>query len=397
MSLPVGVALLLICCIGNAELWVILINRRHALPIKDHLLRRIRKVHDVGMTVVPLVLLVYVGLSQNGILRGGAFANLSWVQQALVCATAMGFLPFTIGVIRYQLRRLPAAVTIEHSEILAPLQSVTDSDTHQSMIGTASKLVQSLPGNQIWQLEVNCKHFHFCMQSPKANLKSVRLAHFSDVHLIGRPGHAWQQFLFDELIRLQPDAYVFTGDLLDRKEWIDFAGEQFERLTKVAPVYFILGNHDWHLDWKSIRETLRQKGAHDFGERAETVTVNGCRILFAGTEAPWIGRHPEIPRRSSEDFRILLSHTPDQRDFAVANDIDLMLSGHNHGGQIVLPLIGPVYSPSQYGVRYAGGCFQHHELLMHVSRGTGAKDPLRFRCPPEISLLHLKQVSNQSQ
>ena len=54
----------------------------------------------------------------------------------------------------------------------------------------------------------------------------------------------------------------------------------------------------------------------------------------------------------------------------------LVLAGHNHGGQVVLPVLGPVYAPSRYGVRYAGGCFRRGDTMMHVGRGLGGIDPL---------------------
>ena len=273
------------------------------------------------------------------------------------------------------------------------------------MYGTASSIIRRFPGNQIWQLEVNRKRFELTRQRPAKPVtastvtppvKSLTLAHFSDVHLIGQPGRAWQKYLVDELIDLKPDAFVFTGDLLDRMEWLPFVHEQFQRMSEVAPGYFILGNHDWHLDWQTIRETLQKAGWTDLGERHLLTSINGCDVLIAGTEAPWLGTNPIVPAPGPEDFRILLSHAPDQRDYAVTSQFDLMLSGHNHGGQITLPIIGPVYSPSQFGVRYAGGCFRHKDLMMHVSRGTGSKDPLRFRCPPEISLLTLQRMPDHS-
>ena len=74
----------------------------------------------------------------------------------------------------------------------------------------------------------------------------------------------------------------------------------------------------------------------------------------------------------------------------ILDKIDLILCGHTHGGQVVLPIIGPVYTPSVYGVQYAGGIFEHKGLLMHVSRGVGAKDLLRWNCCPEITLLELE-------
>ena len=77
----------------------------------------------------------------------------------------------------------------------------------------------------------------------------------------------------------------------------------------------------------------------------------------------------------------------------MASDMDLMLCGHLHGGQVILPLIGPIYAPSKYGVMYCGGMYECGNLLIHVSRGVGAMDPLRWNCLPEISLLELQIVA----
>lgn len=396
MSLVAGIVILLICCIGNAELWVILINRLHALRFRHSDLQKMRKLHDVGLVVIPLVLIFSIGFGRNGLLLGGAFSELSLVKQGLLVLTGLGLIPFLIGVLRFQMRRQPVRMSTTDSTILKPLSEASASAVINSMYGDAPRFLRRFPGNQVWELEVSRKRIVIPRRrnQPAADLsqKSMTLAHFTDVHFTGCPGEAWQEFLFDELIKLKPDAFVFTGDLLDRSDWLPFAAKQFKRLAEMAPGYFILGNHDWHLDWEAIREDLTATGWMDLGESYTEATLNGCQVLLAGTEAPWLGQNPEVPVAAKEDFRVLLSHAPDQRDYAIANDFDLMLAGHNHGGQITLPLIGPVYSPSRFGVRYAGGCFEHKGMLMHVSRGTGAKDSLRLRCPPEISLLTLAQA-----
>jgi predicted MPP superfamily phosphohydrolase len=91
------------------------------------------------------------------------------------------------------------------------------------------------------------------------------------------------------------------------------------------------------------------------------------------------------------DFRILLSHSPDQFAWAARNRIDLMLSGHNHGGQIRLPLLGPVFMPSLYSRRYDRGFFRKGPTLLHVSQGISGQHPVRFGgCVPEISRFVLR-------
>lgn len=120
---------------------------------------------------------------------------------------------------------------------------------------------------------------------------------------------------------------------------------------------------------------------------AELLMVDNRRVLLGGSERPWMGHAPPPAGDTDCDVRILLSHTPDQFRFAKQCGYQLMVSGHTHGGQVVLPIIGPVYAPSIYGVSYAAGLFVMDELVLHVSRGMGAKDPLRWRCPPECTIL----------
>ena len=90
-------------------------------------------------------------------------------------------------------------------------------------------------------------------------------------------------------------------------------------------------------------------------------------------------------------LRFLLAHGPDQFAWAQQNDFDLVLVGHNHGGQVRLPLLGAILAPSLSGTRYAGGVFRRGNTVMHVSRGTGSHTPLRWNCPPEVALLTLSQ------
>jgi predicted MPP superfamily phosphohydrolase len=103
------------------------------------------------------------------------------------------------------------------------------------------------------------------------------------------------------------------------------------------------------------------------------------------------GAEPEGLKGCPEDgFRLCLSHTPDHLPWARRHGIDLMLAGHVHGGQIRLPVIGSVFVPSRYGRRYDCGTFHEPPTLLHVSRGLGGEEPLRFNCRPEVTKLILR-------
>jgi predicted MPP superfamily phosphohydrolase len=120
--------------------------------------------------------------------------------------------------------------------------------------------------------------------------------------------------------------------------------------------------------------------------------------LMAGLELPWFGSYPIVPAVSAPSpsarslFRVLLSHTPDYLPWARQEQYNLMLAGHNHGGQIRLPGLGALITPSSYGSRYASGLYHEPPTLLHVSRGLSGLPPLRLNCPPEIALLVLQSA-----
>jgi predicted MPP superfamily phosphohydrolase len=114
-------------------------------------------------------------------------------------------------------------------------------------------------------------------------------------------------------------------------------------------------------------------------------------VILAGDEQPWFGTAPDLSTAPSpeEAFRILVAHTPDRYPWAQEHGFGLMLAGHNHGGQIRIPLLGPIVSPSRYGVKYASGVFHEPPTTLHVSRGLSALHLLRFNCQPELTKLVL--------
>ena len=93
-------------------------------------------------------------------------------------------------------------------------------------------------------------------------------------------------------------------------------------------------------------------------------------------------------------MKILISHSPDQLKWARPFEFDLMFAGHNHGGQISFPIVGPIIAPSRYGLRYAAGTFQIGKMLMHVSRGVSAEKPIRWNSMPELGLFTIRAASN---
>ena len=183
---------------------------------------------------------------------------------------------------------------------------------------------------------------------------------------------------------------ALTGDLVDKPPFIDWIPETLGRLKARYGVYFIFGNHDLRVDFRRMQRVMEGCGLVYLGGRWKVVEVRGQPVLVAGNELPWFKPAADLaacPARSEVPFRLLLAHSPDQLPWARKGEGDLMLAGHTHGGQIRLPLIGPVFAPSRDGVQFASGLFYAPPTILNVSRGLSAELPLRMNCTPEI--IHL--------
>ncbi len=123
-------------------------------------------------------------------------------------------------------------------------------------------------------------------------------------------------------------------------------------------------------------------------------STSGAEFLSAREDRhsclPQEGRQECLPRADADALRIALAHCPDQLRWARAWGADLMLAGHTHGGQIRIPPLGAIFSPTRHGVKYVSGVFYSPPTILHVSRGVSGDIPIRWNCPPEIACLRLR-------
>ena len=155
--------------------------------------------------------------------------------------------------------------------------------------------------------------------------------------------------------------------------------------------YAILGNHDHRTRPGRARRALRRAGFADLEGRWTRLETDGSTLAIGGTSEPW-GPAIDYAAIPPADFRLLLSHSPDQFPRAAAKGVDLVLAGHNHGGQVRLPVLGPILMPSRYSRHFDRGFFRAGRSLLHVSQGLGGKHPIRYGCHPEITRLTLRAV-----
>ena len=194
---------------------------------------------------------------------------------------------------------------------------------------------------------------------------------------------------------------AITGDLVDADAYIDWIPDTLGRLNARHGVFFVLGNHDLKVDTRRLRRTLVDSGLVDLGGRWTRIEVGGSPIVLAGNELPWMPPAADMrdaPPRGPDGrpLRILLSHSPDQLDWAVAPrfrpDAGRPPARRARFG---LPLVGPILSPSRQGVRFASGTFHREPTILHVSRGLSGELPVRLNCPPELTKLVLRGGGQQ--
>ena len=184
---------------------------------------------------------------------------------------------------------------------------------------------------------------------------------------------------------------AITGDIVDSDDHHRWIVPVLGRLRWRVAAFGILGNHDARRDPVLVRRRMRRVGIRVLGNSWEQLEVRGEPLVVIGHEGPWFGPEPDLTGCPQSAFRLCLSHTPDNIHWARRNDINLMLVGHNHGGQIRFPIIGSVIVPSRYGRRYDCGTFHEPPTLLHVSRGLAGKEPVRYNCRPEVAKLVLRR------
>jgi predicted MPP superfamily phosphohydrolase len=258
--------------------------------------------------------------------------------------------------------------------------------------GTKSGWLLSLPGNQSFELELNEKEIEIPRLA--AGLDGLRIAHISDLHFTGRVAREFFDCAVDRVNEMDADIVAVTGDLVDYREFMSWLPPTLGRLKARHGVYVILGNHDCKMNLSQLRLMLGEIGLISLSGRLEQIDVQGHRIVLAGNELPWISPTSDMSecplREDVEQLRILLSHAPDQIEWAQHFDFDLMLSGHTHGGQFRIPGIGPLVCPTRLPMEYSSGVFYDSPTVLHVSRGLSGLVPLRLNCRPEITRLVLR-------
>ena len=231
-----------------------------------------------------------------------------------------------------------------------------------------------------------------------------RIAQVSDLHNKDF-GEGYGQLL-TLLSQINPDIIVVTGDLIDSRQTdLDIALEFAWQAGKIARVYYVSGNHEARVpEYEDLKIGLVKAGVVILENQKVEITREGESITLMGIDDPsfqedyLFGDSESVARQAIENlqnefdgYTILLSHRPELFDLYVETEMDLVFSGHAHGGQFRLPFIGGLVAPNQgFFPKYDAGQFKEENTTMIVSRGVGNSIiPIRINNRPEIIVARL--------
>ena len=231
------------------------------------------------------------------------------------------------------------------------------------------------------------------------------IAHVSDLHNTEMGKN--NEKLLDILREAEPDMIAITGDIIDsRNTNVEIALEFTKAAMEIAPCYYVTGNHEARVsEYDELKAGLIEQGVVVLDDERielelsdETIALLGVNdpsfetdYLFGDSETVMQSKLQEISDAENE-FTILLSHRPELFEVYADNNMDLVLSGHAHGGQFRLPFVGGLVAPNQ-GLfpKYDAGLYTDENTNMIVSRGIGNSIlPFRFNNRPEVILIELK-------
>ena len=279
----------------------------------------------------------------------------------------------------------------------------------KTILTLISFLLIILIGWTLWgntALEVN--EYEIVSDQIPQGFDGFRIAQVSDLHNAEFGEN--NSKLIELVSQTEPDIIVLTGDLIDSRQTdIKIALAFALEAMKIAPVYYVSGNHEARVsEYEDLKMDLAEAGVIVLENQKVNITREGETITLMGIDDPSFlesylfgdaegvaEQTIETLQSESDGYTVLLSHRPELFDVYVDTGMDLVFSGHAHGGQFRLPFIGGLVAPNQgFFPKYDTGLFSEGNTTMIVSRGVGNSIiPVKFNNRPEIIIAELKPVT----
>ena len=250
---------------------------------------------------------------------------------------------------------------------------------------------------------IKVEHVNLTLPRLTSAFSGLRIVQISDIHMGSWMNAERLQNVADKVAEQKPDLLFLTGDFLvghvfdrDSEVLLQDMVNILSPLANSFPSFGILGNHDYWTKSGAVRSMLKDSGIVELSNSVFTISRGNEHLHVCGVDDVW-ERHARldkvVEKLLDDSTAILLAHEPDFADIsAKTGRFDLQVSGHSHGGQVVIPFVGPPILP-YLGQKYHTGLYQVGNMLQYTNRGVGmATPPVRFNCPPEITVFTLESA-----
>jgi uncharacterized protein len=243
---------------------------------------------------------------------------------------------------------------------------------------------------------IDVNPFELYLPRLSSDFDGFRIVHVSDIHMGTWMNATRLSGIVDLINHQHADLVAITGDFVSYtiEQPLQTMLEPLKRIWAADGRFAVMGNHDVWTDPTAVREMLDQTGIRELRNQAVTLSRNGSCLHICGVDNAYeklADLAPILDTLPPEGAAVLLAHEPDFADrSSAAGRFDLQLSGHSHGGQLNLPLVGPPFLP-HLAKKYPRGCYQIKDMLLYTNRGLGTTAlQMRYRCPPEIAVITLR-------
>jgi len=242
---------------------------------------------------------------------------------------------------------------------------------------------------------IESKETYFVSDKIPETFENFKILFVSDIHHGRTYSKKRVKSLINKINLHKPDLILLGGDYVDRKIYIKPLFQELKKLKARHGVYGILGNHDHAVGAKAVIEAMEKAGILSIDNKAIWLNKDVDRIRIGGV-GDFLNDIQDIKRTIdvvNKEFVILLSHNPDYAEEIKNNKIDLVLSGHNHGGQVTVFGLWAPFIISKYGQKYRTGLINLPYTKVLVSNGVGnvaGYIPIRFFARPQINIIYLK-------
>jgi predicted MPP superfamily phosphohydrolase len=236
--------------------------------------------------------------------------------------------------------------------------------------------------------------------------EGTTVAVVSDIHAgPGRGRAARAKHTVEIVANLAPDVIVLPGDTVHAVRDANACLSALGELKAPYGIWASLGNHEHGFVWFSKyvgpapeppidewRRVYGELGIELLVNEARPIEKNGARIWLLGVDDAYSGRDnlaAALATVETDDLRLAITHSPDLLDDPRIGEVDLLLAGHTHGGQVRLPGLGPLCAPCRRPRERSAGLIRANGTLMYVTRGAGEGTPIRLLCPREVTLITL--------